>query len=76
MNPFSKIRKNLFSIFQTALIGLLVVLIAVFVGILFFECIETYVSKLLGLSNKNETLKFLGIGMGGILIALQAPDVL
>ena len=32
MNFFFKIRKNLFSIFQTALIGLLVVLVVVFVG--------------------------------------------
>ena len=72
MNPFSKISKNLFSIFQTALIGLLVVLVVVFVGVLSFEYVETHTSELLDLPSKNETLKFLGIGMGGILIALQA----
>ena len=72
MNPFSKIKENLFSIFQTALIVLLVVLVIVFVGVLSFEYVETHTSKLLDLSSKNETLKFLGIGMGGVLIALQA----
>ena len=42
-------------------------------SVLLSECIEMYISKRLGLSfQKNETLKFLGISMGGILIALQA----
>ena len=72
MKLFSKIKENLFSIFQTALIVLLVVLVIVFVGVLSFEYVETHTSKLLDLSSKNETLKFLGIGMGGVLIALQA----
>ena len=72
MNPFSKIKENLFSIFQTALIVLLVVLVIVFVGVLSFEYVEKHTSELLDLPRKNETLKFLGIGMGGILIALQA----
>ena len=72
MKFFSKIRKNLFSIFQTALIVLLVVLVIVFVGVLSFECVEKYTSELLDLPGKNETLKFLGIGMGGVLVALQA----
>lgn len=72
MKLFSKIKENLFSIFQTALIVLLVVLVIVFVGVLSFEYVETHTSKLLDLSSKNETLKFLGIGMGGVLVALQA----
>ena len=54
------------------LIVLLILAFGAFVGVLFCECIETNISRLLGLSNKNETLKFLGISMGGILIALQA----
>ena len=57
---------------QKILIALLILAFGAFVGVLFFECIETYISKLLGLSDKNEALKFLGISMGGILIALQA----
>ena len=57
---------------QFPLIVLLVLAFGAFVGVLFFECAETYISKLLGLSDKNEALKFLGISMGGILIALQA----
>ena len=72
MKFFSKISKNLFSIFQAALIGLLVVLMIVFVGVLSFEYVEKHTSELLGLPSKNETLKFLGIGMGGVLVALQA----
>ena len=72
---FSKIRDNLFSIFQTALIGLLVVLVVVFVIVIFPEDPE-WIFNLLGVAGtehpKYEALKFLGIGMGGILIALQA----
>ena len=69
MKLFSKIKDNPLLSF---LIGLLILTFGAFVGVLFCECIETYISNLLGLSNKNETLKFLGIGMGGVLIALQA----
>ena len=54
------------------LIFLLVLAFGAFVGVLLSECAEKYISKLLGLSDKNEALKFLGISMGGILIALQA----
>ena len=72
MKLFSKIKENLFSIFQTALIVLLVVLVIVFIGVLSFEYVEKHTSKLLDLPSKNETLKFLGIGMGGVLVALQA----
>ena len=57
---------------QFLLIVLLVLAFGAFVGVLFFECAETYISKLLGLPDKNEALKFLGISMGGILVALQA----
>ena len=69
MNFLSKIKDNPLLNF---LIVLLILSFGAFVGVLFCECIETYISKLLGLSNKNETLKFLGIGMGGVLVALQA----
>ena len=70
MNHLPRIKENLLLSF---LIFLLVVAFGAFVGVLFFECFETYVSKLLGLSQKKyETLKFVGIVMGGVLIALQA----
>ena len=75
MKLFSKIRDNLFSIFQTALIGLLVVLVVVFVVVMFSENLD-WISNLLGVAQngepKYEALKFLGIGMGGVLVALQA----
>ena len=72
MNFFSKIRENLFSIFQdcshrpTRRLG------GSFCRRLSFEYVEKHTSELLDLPSKNETLKFLGIGMGGVLIALQA----
>ena len=75
MKFFSKIRKNLFSIFQTALIVLLIVLVVVFVVVMFSDC-PKWIFNLLGIAqnreSKYEALKFLGIGMGGVLVALQA----
>ena len=70
-----KIKENLFSIFQIALIALLILLGIVFVVVMCFENPE-WIFNRLGVSEKEqpkyEALKFLGIGMGGILIALQA----
>ena len=59
---------------QNFLIVLLIVLAVVFVVVLFSKSFETYVLKFLGLKNdaKYEALKFLGIGIGGVLVALQA----
>ena len=66
---------TLFSIFQTALIVLLVVLVIVFAGVLSSKNPE-WIFSLLGIAQneepKYEALKFLGIGMGGVLVALQA----
>ena len=82
MNLFSKLRhlvrkiwNNLFSIFQSTLILLLVALAVVFVVIMFSKNPE-WIFNLLGIAKngelKYEALKFLGIGMGGVLVALQA----
>ena len=75
MKLFSKIRDNLFSIFQTALIVLLVVLPIIFLAVMFDDC-PKWIFNLLGIAGteepKYEALKFLGIGMGGVLVALQA----
>ena len=54
------------------LVGLLVVLFGLFLAVMFCEGAESCISELLGLEEKHEVLKFLGIGMGGILLALQA----
>ena len=66
---------NLFSIFQNTLIGLLIGLVVIFAVVMFSDCSER-IFNLLGTAKKEEskyaTLKFLGIGMGGILVALQA----
>ena len=75
MKFFSKIKENLFSIFQTALIVLLIVLVAIFVVVMSSDC-PKWIFSALGIDEngepKYEALKFLGIGMGGVLVALQA----
>ena len=64
--------KTIFSL-KGGLIFLLVVLFSAFVAVMLCKNVEAWVGHLLGLSNKkNEILTFLGIGMGGILLALQA----
>ena len=67
--------KYLFLVFQIVLIVLLILLVAIFVVVMFSENPE-WIFDLLGVAEKGESkyeaLKFLGIGMGGILIALQA----
>ena len=63
---------NLFLIFQYGLVGAFVVLLGTFLFVMVSDSVEGGVSQLLGLYAKNETLTFLGIGMGGVLIALQA----
>ena len=63
---------NLFLIFQYGLVGAFVVLLATFVLVMVSDSVEDCVSPLFGLNVKNATLKFLGIGMGGVLVALQA----
>lgn len=54
------------------LAGFLVFLFLLFLAVMFLEIIETWTSHFLGVEKKSEALKFLGIGMGGILLALQA----
>lgn len=61
---------------STILVGLsgivLVVLLSAFVFVMFCESAEKYLLQILGASEKNEALKFLGIGMGGVILGLQA----
>ena len=67
--------KYLFSVFQIVLIVLLILLVAIFVVVMSSENPE-WIFNLLGIAengeSKYEALKFLGIGMGGLLVALQA----
>ena len=51
--------------------GTLLFLLAVFVAVMVCEN-PTWIFQLVGVCQKYEALKFLGIGMGGILLALQA----
>ncbi len=75
MEPFVRIRRNLFSIFQYGLIVLLIILATGFVVVILSDKPE-WIFRFLGVTEmeepKYETLKFLGIGMGGVLVALQA----
>ena len=82
MNLFSKLRhlvrgiwNNLFLIFQIILVVLLVALVVVFVVVMVPDC-PKWIFGFLGIAQnrepKYEALKFLGIGMGGVLVALQA----
>ena len=69
---FRKYVMEIFTIFLVVVLGLLFV---GFLSVMFSETVEQYIGTLLGLTErkqKNEILTFLGIGMGGMLIALQA----
>ena len=58
---------------QVVLTILFVVLFVAFVLVMFCVSFEGWLSTRLGLSGKkNEILTFLGIGMGGVLLAIQA----
>ena len=81
MNLWAEFKKNLSAILQIVLVCLLVGLLVVFVVVMCFE--PRWIFDLLGLSraggpetvegnSKYEVLKFIGISMGGVLIALQA----
>ena len=69
MVPKSTMSLN--SIFNGILVLILVVLFSAFVAVMCSEN-PTWAFKRLGVCDKYEVLKFLGIGMGGILLALQA----
>ena len=56
---------------RVLLICLLVVLAVLFLIVVFDEC-PRWTNQYLGISKKDEALKFLGISMGGVLLALQA----
>ena len=56
----------------SSLIFLLVLLTGLLVSVMFCETCKEWVGERLGLYTKNRILTFLGIGMGGVLLALQA----
>ena len=81
MKLLSSLLSRLSQAFKTnpvsaVLVGLsgiiLVILLSAFVSVMFCETCEGWVGERLGLYAKNSILKFLGIGMGGVLLALQA----
>ncbi len=72
-NPLSRLRHSFRDRpADSSLVILLVILFVIFVSVMFLESVEKCLSGLLGLCEKSEILKFLGIGMGGVLVALQA----
>ena len=50
----------------------MIVLLAIFITVIFSEKIEVYSGHIFGLTEKNKILTFLGLAMGGALLALQA----
>ena len=56
---------------QNILIGTLAILLVLFLAVMFSDA-PTWAFRRFGVCDKFEILKFLGIGMGGILLALQA----
>ena len=81
MNSFSKLRclvRNFFGWWnlQRTLVVLLVGLMGFFAAVVLWEDAAKHVSQGLGIpekeGSKNEVLKFIGISMGGVLVALQA----
>ena len=73
--PVERERKGMWgSVAIGVLVGLLVLLLGTFLAVLFCGCAEKYIVQLFGLDEwqKYEALKFLGIGMGGAVLALQA----
>ena len=77
MKYFSKLWHVLVNNLVGILSFILLSLTVTFIAIMIWEDAEKFISQLLGISEeevtqKSEALKFLGIGMGGILLALQA----
>ena len=75
MNPFLRLWRLFLDDKSIGILSVLLVLLLVaFVVVMFWEKATIAISGLLGITdnNKYEVLKFLGIGMGGILISLQA----
>ena len=61
------------TVFLLIVLGLL---LCAFTGAMLSEYLQNAIGKYLGLTNKNEILRFLGIGMGGVLVTMQALTVL
>lgn len=58
--------------FENILIGILIALLVIFIAVIISQKIEVYSGHLFGLPEKNKILTFLGLAMGGVLLALQA----
>jgi len=63
---------NFFLILQNSLIVVLVLLLSIFLGIVVSDSFANFTYKHLTGGNRYYALQFLGIGMGGVLLALQA----
>ena len=73
MNLCSWTKQHSITVFQWSLGVLLIVLLGIFVSVMLSKTCETHVLRYLGLgvNEKHEALKFLGIAKGGILLVLQ-----
>lgn len=57
---------------QGLLVVIFLLLVVGFVTSMFSDCVARTLKPLFGLSRKQDLMTFLGIGMGGVLLALQA----
>ena len=65
-------RLSLQNMFIFLLLSLAIILAIIFVRVMVSDDFKAWTFRLLGLPSKSEVLKFIGIGIGGVLIALQA----
>ena len=75
MTENNKNKKKWYKDLFTRGVIILLILFGVFVSVMLFDTVEERAGSLLGLTDdtaKNKILNFIGIAMGGILIALQA----
>lgn len=63
---------NLFQVLQTVLIALLALVLGALLCLLFIPQAGLSISSVLGLYQKSESLKFLGVAATGLLVALNA----
>ncbi len=72
MNTVSKLWNFLVEKPAGIFVFVLAIMLTAFLAVMLSKSVEESIACLLGVSEKYEILKFLGIGMGGVLLALQA----
>ena len=63
-------------VLAVVLLAILLLLFCMFVATMAVDAVTACTKKLLGAEAKNEALTFIGISMGGVLVAFAGIDVL